>query len=140
MSGLKKWNVRYVTPYWHEGWKNWLNLAGEEIEDEQNGSDDGGDEDDDEDQHERQTNHEGDDDDDDNDFDEDSYHRQVKKLQKKAISRFAELKQQSRARTNTKWKNKWNVLLKMPPDDQSILHYGKEFSPSQNGFSKSHSK
>ena len=76
-------------------------LAGDDDEDEQNGSDDGGDEDDDEDQHECQTNHEGDDDDDDNDFDEDSYHRQVKELQKKAISRFAELKQQNRARTNT---------------------------------------
>ena len=31
-------------------------------------------------------------DDDNDDFDEDSYHRQVKELQKKAISRFTELR------------------------------------------------
>ena len=86
------------------------------------------------------SNYEGDDDDDDNDFDEDSHHRQAKELQKKAISLFAELKQKNCAHPNAEWKNIWNVLLKMLPDDQSILHCGKEFSPSQNSFSKSHSK
>lgn len=67
-------------------------LAEDDDEDERSDSDDGGDDQDDDEDQEDQPNH-GDDDND--DFDEDSYHRQVKELQKKAISHFTELKQQS---------------------------------------------
>lgn len=68
-------------------------LAEDDDEDERSDSDDGGDDQDDDEDQEDQPNHGGDDDND--DFDEDSYHRQVKELQKKAISHFTELKQQS---------------------------------------------
>ena len=67
-------------------------LAGDDEDEHSDDSDDGSnDEDDDEDQSGDQSNHKGDDDDDD-DFDEDSYHQQVKEIQKTAIYRFAELK------------------------------------------------